>query len=67
MAVTKPATLKSKMARGKDYRNEFSDLCGVGTVEEAERFLESIWELEVVESAASPTLRRNLTSGRRSG
>jgi hypothetical protein len=65
MVVTKQAKIKSKMVRGKDNRNEFADLCGVWTAEEAASFLESISELQTVESEGFPPQRRDLPNGRR--
>jgi hypothetical protein len=50
MVVTKQESIKSKKVRGKDNRDEFADLCGVWTTEEATQFLESISEFETVES-----------------
>jgi hypothetical protein len=35
----------------KDNRAEFADLCGAWTKEEADRFLESIDDLEVIEQS----------------
>jgi hypothetical protein len=36
--------------KGKDRRDEFAEFCGVWTAAEADQFLESIADLETIES-----------------
>jgi hypothetical protein len=50
MVVTKQESIKSKKVRGKDNRDEFAEFCGVWTAAEADQFLESIADLETIES-----------------
>jgi hypothetical protein len=51
--VTKQESIKNKKVRGKDNRDQFAEFCGVWTAEEATQFLESISDLETVESEVS--------------